>query len=95
MPHHSRMSQILSRRRDLEPAADLADVRNDEWAGFCDALDELMADPDVGWAVPTLLMIQTDVFETRQVTDRQRADVEDIATRRRVPWRVWRVRSSP
>jgi hypothetical protein len=94
MPHHSRMSQMLNRRRELAPTADVRDVRDEEWAGFCDELDELMADPDVGWAVPTLLMIQTDVFETRQVTDRQRADVEHIATSRRVPWRVWRVRSS-
>ena len=47
MPDHSRMRQMLSRRRELAPAADVGDGREEAWVGFCDELDALRADPDL------------------------------------------------
>jgi hypothetical protein len=96
MTRHNRTSQAAEHRREAAyRAPDTPDVRDTDWYRYVEYLDQLLTEPDLEWAAPTLRSIQEQIQETREISERQREAVAHIVTGRVLSWRVWRVRSSP
>jgi hypothetical protein len=87
MTRHNRTSQAAEHRRlAAADAPDHADVRETPWYQFVEYLDQLLADPDLEWAAPTLRDIQDQVIDRQAVTTRQREAVSHLATARLLSW---------